>query len=263
MEWFKNFVKFNDLYIYEFRSRKEEGNRVTAGILNYMDINHNKIARVLDIPCGIGRISRGFLDRGMHVTGIDISEPYLSEFGKSVAESRNSKNLTLVNADFKNFQTYLDNREFDLIINWWTSFGYTTQQDDVEFFGKLLTVSHRDTMLMVETWHRKYITNHKINVSYKDLGKIVVVNENTFLDNDSTVITTHRYYKKSGKNLIFLNQFDSAIKLYTEKELLAMMNDSGWEVMDVFNDIETMEKFNSTRDRIVIIAKPRKGPYQL
>ena len=258
LDWFHNFAKLHDLYLYEFNSKKDDGRRASKGILDYFDTNSISIGSVLDLPCGIGRISQAFLEKGIKVTGVDISEPFLEEYGKLAAKMGRLSGLELVHASFKSFLPELRGKKYGLILNWWTSFGYSTYEDDVEFFRNLLSVAHENTLLIVETWHRDYILKHKISTAFKDLGEVAVVNENSFLDNCSTVYTTHKYYQKSGKDLIYRDQFDSSIRLYSRDELLDLFHESGWEMQDTFNSMEKREEFNTDKDRIVLILQPRK-----
>lgn len=256
MDWFHSFVELHNLYINEFNAKKEDGERASNGIADYLDLNSIHIDKVLDIPCGIGRVSRGLLERGMSVTGVDISTPFLDEFKRSSVNESTSATLKLVNASFDDFLNRLFSEKYDLIINWWTSFGYHSYEKDLEFFKNLLNVSQRDTILMVETWHREYIAQHRMHFSYKDLGTMVVVNENSFSENDSKVYTIHKYYQKTGKDLIFKGEFDSSIKLYSKGEIFGLLKSAGWEIIDVFNSIETREPFKDSEDRIVLISKP-------
>ncbi len=255
-DWFHNFEKLHDLYISEFRLKMEEGSRTSAGILSYLEEISANVEKVLDIPCGIGRISKDLLSRGMDVTGVDISKHFLDEFRHISGRLGNSGKLDLVNATFKEFMPPVAGEKYDLMINWWTSFGYSSYQDDVEFFRNLKQLSHGNTVLMVETWHRDYIAGHKMRFTYKDLGRISVVNENLFQDNCSSVYTTHSYYEKSGNDLKFRDRFDSSIRLYSKDQLLDLMKEAGWEVIDIFNNIETRQPFNYANDRIVLILKP-------
>ncbi len=262
MAWFQNFEKLHDLYMAEFNSKKEEGRRVSEGIMDYMGANSIHARNVLDIPCGIGRISHGLLMEGMDVTGVDVSPSFLNEFRNSTDRNAYGGELKLIKASFNTFRPHLGNSKYDLMINWWTSFGYSSYDDDVRFFSNLRSFSHRDTVLMVETWHKDYIMSHRMPFTYKDLGEMAVMNENSFPDNGSAVKTMHKYFEKSGRDLLFLNQFESAIRLYSRSELQDLMRKSGWKAVDIFNDIESRTPFSDERDRIVMVLKPETGNMQ-
>lgn len=258
-EWSKSFVDLNELYLLEFYDKIEEGNAAFQGILNYLTKQKHEGKKVLDIPCGIGRISSGFIRNGFDVTGVDISEPFLKAFRRKSQELELADKLHLINSDMKDIPKKLKGTSFDLIINWWTSFGYSTYEDDLKFFTDMTGLSKRDTILLVETWHREYIENHRIGKSYKDFGDIMVLNENVFPKDNKSVITTHRYFKKSGRDLIFQDEFTSEIKLYSRDELTNLFEKAGWQITDVFNSIVDRKPFDPGKDRMVIAMKPSRA----
>ena len=255
--WFQSFVRLHELYSMEFDAKKDEGASSAKGIIEYLKLVSPSARTVLDFPCGTGRISLELLKYGMVVTGIDLSTPFLDEFRIKATNYKQRTNLELVNASFKNFVSILRNRKYDLILNWWTSFGYSSYEDDVDFFKDLLNVAHKNTILIVETWHRDFIDKHRLSNTYKDLGQLIVLNENNFNKDLSVVETTHKYYKKLGDDLIFKDKFVSRIKLYSVSELLHLFEQSGWAVKESFNRIENRKAFSPVEDRIVIALKPR------
>ena len=78
---------------------------------------------VFDQCCGKGYLAHELDKAGLRVTGIDISEPYIAYAQKHLSSER----ATFVLGDAS---TYLRPGEFDISINWNTSFGY--HEDDAE-----------------------------------------------------------------------------------------------------------------------------------
>jgi 2-polyprenyl-3-methyl-5-hydroxy-6-metoxy-1,4-benzoquinol methylase len=76
-------------------------------------------ARVLDAPCGHGRIANRLARTGAHVTGVDITEPFL-------AIARNQAAEWGVEVDYRvgDMRELGFDGEFDVVLNWFTSFGY-------------------------------------------------------------------------------------------------------------------------------------------
>jgi SAM-dependent methyltransferase len=71
--------------------------------------------RVLDVPCGEGRIAGRLADRGCDVVGLDSSERFLT-----LARDR-YPNATYEDGDMRALPY---EGEFDAVVNWFTSFGY-------------------------------------------------------------------------------------------------------------------------------------------
>ena|SRR5450755_571688 len=71
--------------------------------------------RVLDVPCGEGRIAGRLARQGCDVIGIDANEHFLA-----LARERWS-DVTFQHGDMRNLHY---RSEFDSVVNWFTSFGY-------------------------------------------------------------------------------------------------------------------------------------------
>jgi len=82
-------------------------------LVKLLDLKPN--ARILDLPCGIGRHSAELAHRGFKVTGVDLHEPYLAE-----ARAK-APGVEWVRADMREF---VRPGEFDAVLNLFTSFGY-------------------------------------------------------------------------------------------------------------------------------------------
>ncbi len=71
--------------------------------------------RVLDVPCGEGRIAGRLAGLGCEVLGVDSSEPFLA-----LARARYPR-VAFKHGDIREISY---EREFDAVVNWFTSFGY-------------------------------------------------------------------------------------------------------------------------------------------
>ena len=82
-------------------------------------------AAVLDIPCGPGRHLLPLAQRGYRTCGVDLNRSYLEEARRRV--DRAQLEVELICADMRQFERP---SSFDLAINLYTSFGYSTDPDD-------------------------------------------------------------------------------------------------------------------------------------
>ncbi len=80
--------------------------------------------RILDVPCGEGRIAGRLARHGCDVVGVDQSELFLE-----IAEQR-WPSVSFVRADMRQLAF---EGEFDAVVSWFTSFGYfdRTENDEV------------------------------------------------------------------------------------------------------------------------------------
>ncbi|GAB1482007.1 hypothetical protein MASR2M78_08220 [Treponema sp.] len=81
--------------------------------------------RVLDLCCGLGRISVELALRGYSCTGVDITASYL----EAAKESARDEELTI---DFiqQDIRRFIRPQSFDLAVNLYTSFGYFNNPSD-------------------------------------------------------------------------------------------------------------------------------------
>jgi SAM-dependent methyltransferase len=83
--------------------------------------------RVLDVPCGEGRISGRLARRGCDVVGVDLNERWLQ-----VARER----YPAVTFEHRDIRSLPYQGEFDAVVNWFTSFGYfDPETNDVVLAG--------------------------------------------------------------------------------------------------------------------------------
>jgi len=80
---------------------------------------------VLDLACGPGRHAVPLAQRGLKVTGVDLSNHLLQQAGEYA--DRSACQVEWVREDMRSFKRQAS---FDLIICMWTSFGYFDDPDD-------------------------------------------------------------------------------------------------------------------------------------
>ncbi|MBD3399432.1 MAG: methyltransferase domain-containing protein [Candidatus Coatesbacteria bacterium] len=79
-------------------------------------------ARLADVCCGIGRCALPLARRGVWVIGVDFCAAYLERARRRAAGA----SAEFLEADMRS--TGLKSASFDAVLNWWTSFGYFTDE---------------------------------------------------------------------------------------------------------------------------------------
>ncbi|MBA3263738.1 MAG: class I SAM-dependent methyltransferase [Thermoleophilaceae bacterium] len=102
-------------------------------------------ARVLDAPCGAGRIALRLAERGLHVTGIDVSRG-------EVEEARRAADARGVEARFEERDLRAAPAEaFDAVVHWGNSFGYMPHDATVEHLAATRRALRDGGRLVLET----------------------------------------------------------------------------------------------------------------
>ncbi len=107
-------------------------------------------SRVLDAPCGYGRLSRPLAERGAVVVGVDQSRTLL-DHAEGERGGLPTSRLRYLRHDLRR---PLGERGFDSALNVFTSLGYGTEEDDLAILGTLRTAVRPGGLVFVETNHR-------------------------------------------------------------------------------------------------------------
>jgi SAM-dependent methyltransferase len=105
------------LYFYEDLLTPERSDRDAELIVRLLGLSPRE--RVLDAPCGHGRIAIRLAGGGCIVTGLDASELFLNRARADAAAA--GVEVDWVHGDLRGLTW---RGEFDAIVNWFTSFGY-------------------------------------------------------------------------------------------------------------------------------------------
>jgi len=107
-------------------------------------------SRVLDAPCGYGRLSRLLAERGAIVLGVDQSRALLDHAERERGDLPPAR-LRYLQHDLRE---PLGEGGFDCALNIFTSLGYGTEEDDVAILATLRAAVRPGGLVFVETGHR-------------------------------------------------------------------------------------------------------------
>lgn len=147
-EWWRTFFDRDYLKIADHLLSEEASARQAADLWAMLDLAPG--CRLLDAPCGYGRLARPLAEMGAEVVGADQSEVLIEE-----AEARRgalpAERLRYVRHDLR---APLGESGFDAALNIFTSFGYGSEEEDVAMFRTLREAVRPGGRVLVETNHR-------------------------------------------------------------------------------------------------------------
>jgi SAM-dependent methyltransferase len=216
-----------------------------AEIVAALDLTEGQ--RVLDAPCGHGRISNLLAGAGMSVVGVDRSELFLEV-------ARRDATLMGVEIDYRPGDlTDLEStvpEQFDAVINWFTSFGYHDDDTLRSILAAYRNVLRPGGQLLIETLHHDWFVRHHVEPPFTTVtavGDDLMYDLATFNPRTGrieTVRTIHRADRRRTSQHF--------VRLPTSPEWKSWLHDAG------FHDIRITGRNTSelTLDsrRMVIIA---------
>lgn len=111
--------------------------------------------RLLDIGCGVGRVTSGLAARGFRVTGIDASVEALRTARRVTPGGR------FVALDFRDIGTM--RWEFDVVTSYWNSLGFATRDDDEALLRSLHARIRPSGRLVLDLYHPGWLEAHQLD----------------------------------------------------------------------------------------------------
>jgi SAM-dependent methyltransferase len=147
--WWKTF--FDSDYARLWGGRRLNSEETTAqaqGIWELLSLHAG--SRVLDAPCGYGRLSVPIAKLGAVVLGVDQSEEMLA-YAERHRDGLPNEQLRYLRHDLRE---PLAEKGFDAAFNVFTSIGYGTEKDDLAVFTTLHSAVCPGGLVFIETMHR-------------------------------------------------------------------------------------------------------------
>ncbi len=149
--WWETFFDETYLYLWSQVIPPEKTESEATGLWNLLALRAG--SRVLDAPCGYGRLSLPLARRGASVVGVDQSATNIEHAERTRADMP-AERLRYVRHDLRR---PLADGGFDAAINVFTSLGYGTEQDDRAVLNTLAGALRPGGLLFVETAHRDQV----------------------------------------------------------------------------------------------------------
>ncbi len=205
-----------------------------------------KGSKVLDAACGIGRISVELAERGLEVTGVDITSSVL-EAAKDMAESQKLK-IDFIQQDLRYFcrKDY-----FDCAINLYTSFGYCdSKEDDYKILKNIALSLKKDGIFIMECVSREtaimYFTKGEqferagftVNTEFSVKGAWEGLCSKWILTDKDNHIIEHEYTQR----------------LYSAPQLRDELLECGFTSAQVYGDFD-FSPYNENARTMILVAK--------
>ena len=185
--------------------------------------------RVLDAPCGYGRISVPLAQRGISVTGVDYSADLLAH-AQSVADSEQ----LAIPIHWKQ----ADTRTTDLgsgyaaAVNLFSSMGYGTEDDDLATLRNIHAALAPGGRLFIETMHRDVIVHARAQgttTGFRGPAGLTVRERNRFDPVAGTIESTWTWTSPT-----IAGSRKSTIRIYSITELVSLVHRAGFTKTQCF-----------------------------
>lgn len=199
--------------------------------------------KVLDIPCGNGRISNILSRRGIDTTGVDFNEQLLNEAKKE------AKKRSLRLKFFKmNMYDIKWEDEFDAAFCFWGSFGYFNDELNIMFLEKIYTSLRKGGKFLIDTVTADTLLPRFQKRGWVKVRDIYILEDRNYDVLNSRIDVEWTFIKKG-----IIETRKSSIKMYTYAELVVLLKSIGFRKFSCFGSIDKTE-FSIKSNRLYLIA---------
>ena len=262
MDWAKNvFVRNAKLYQLVLEGMWERGEEDAVAISSYLAEEGLKGCRILDAPCGIGRVAIPLARLGFEVTGIDLSPHLVRVASKKAADFKLAAGRArFLTGDMRDLASRFEPGSFDAVLNVFTSIGYGSEEDDLRFFSDARSVTKRGGMLLISGLrNRDYIARNPSQNVYEESKRLLVLDTYSFDSGRSRERGVWRFYlKRGGKRgeaLEFAGEFPVDIRVYSPHELVPRLEATGWSVKETYESFVTRSPYRADSPVYALVAK--------
>ena len=215
-EWYETF--FSGLYSEVLSTRSDDPRTLKDAQIIKNVLRLRRGMRVLDTACGMGRIAHILARMGMKVTGVDLVDSYVRRGRRSA--KRDGLDIHFLRADMREIKF---EREFDAVINWFTSFGYFSDEDNLAFLKKAHAALKPGGKLLIETINKSALLKKQAPKSEETLGKVHVEHMHVFDRATSRMHDTWTLIKgkRSERHRI-------SVKVFNGTEMRAILRKAGF-----------------------------------
>ncbi|NSL90438.1 class I SAM-dependent methyltransferase [Chitinophaga sp. Mgbs1] len=238
--WFKDW--FNSPYyhlLYNNRDEKEAAAFIDK-LLAYLQPPAG--AEMLDVACGKGRHARYLADKGYDVTGIDLSIESIN-----IARKMENEHLSFFQHDMRlPFRV----NYFDIVFNFFTSFGYfESQRDNDNALRTLTNALKHGGRLVLDYLNSNYVASHLVYDEVKEKDNVVFDIRREIKDK--------KFLKKISildKTLMRRATFAESVNAFTRVDFEQMFAKQGLVIQEVFGDYHFNSYDEVRSPRLIIIA---------
>ena len=244
-EWFQSF--FGELYGRVLAASFATERTLAQARLVRRLLRLRKGERVLDVPCGQGRLTIPLAQAGLAMTGVDLSAAYLR--AARAAARREGARAKLLRRDMRRIEF---DSEFDAAFNYFTSIGYFSDEENLDFCRRVLRALRPGGRFLVETLNRPWILSRFLRRSRDQVGDVTVLHRSRW--NVSACRSEDTWTFRRGKRT---ETHRISVRLYSGADLRRLLEEAGFEAVRLWGIPPLRPLTRASRRLIAVARRPR------
>ena len=179
---------------------------------------------VLDIPCGHGRLTIPLARAGLRMTGVDLTSAYIRRARRLARDE--GLDVRFLQADMR---TIGFDGEFDAAFNWFGSFGYFSDVDNLDLLRRLRRSLRPGGKLLLEGLNKTFVLSDFRTSLDESIGGIDIRHTPRFDPRTSRVLDTWTFRKGDR-----VERHRIALRLYSGPEIRRLLREAGFVDIEVY-----------------------------
>jgi SAM-dependent methyltransferase len=206
-------------------------------------------AEVLDVGCGYGRHAIELVQRGLNVTGLDLSLPLLIRAADEA--QRRALSVNFVHADMREMPF---DRKFDGAYSMLTSFGYFDEDANLKVAEGVARALKPGGRFLLDIVNRDYVVADLPSRIWWEGTGCVVLEEVDFNFHTSRVVTRRSVVFEDGRQL----EQEISVRAYSLHELGRLLRHAGFRVLDISGSLSTRGRFLGVNSRNLLVLSEKR-----
>lgn len=234
----------DDLCFYEDILTEERTEREVDSLTHLLALD--RPLKILDLACGHGRHSNLLARAGHDVTGVDLTEGFLT-LARTSAEKLGVE-VTYVRSDMREI-SYTN--EFDRVLLLYTSFGYFNDDDNARVLKNVFRALKPGGVFCFDGHNRDITMKDHRPYFVKEKGEDLLIDRITF-DSETGRMTNRRIMIRNGvrKDTPF------SIRFYNPQEITQLLGSVGFEDVKIFGGYDGKPLSENLNQMVITAVKP-------
>lgn len=199
--------------------------------------------RLLDVPCGGGRLALELGARGYRLTGVEFSDAFMAEARAKSAERQ--QEVEWRQGDMRDLPWQA---EFDGAFCFGNSFGYLEGAENLNFLRSVARTLKPGARFVLDTTCSELVLQVNQERTWFEAGGILMLEENSYdlvqgrMNTEYTFIAGERVERKPGSQ-----------RLYAFAELSRLLEEAGFGEVQGFGSLD-LEPLSLASQRLIVVA---------
>ncbi|MBN1807848.1 MAG: class I SAM-dependent methyltransferase [Planctomycetes bacterium] len=244
-EWFQEF--FSGLYTDVLAGLFDEQTTLAQARTVKRLLRLRKGRSVLDVPCGMGRLSIPLAQMGLEVTGVDLTARYIHR-----ARRNGSRAGVAVDFVCRDMRALDYAGVFDGAFNWFGSFGYFSDADNLLFCKAVYRALKPGGLFLIEGINKPWLLDNFVASSESAVGRVTVKQKHRWDPESNRMLSTWRIAtgKTVEKHRVIMRIFDGA-------EIRRLLRKAGFTGIVLHTNPPGKPFTRRSRRFIVVAGRPR------